>query len=123
MSFADTITITINSVAKVLNRINQDGYSSEYLLKETTGSFRLKIRNSTYKGEGGRLTDRHNVEFIQTIYAVSPSEINTVRKSYLVIENQQVDLAADVLLFNLGFFAFPTASSGANTTKLLNFES
>jgi hypothetical protein len=123
MSFADTITITINSVAKVLNRINQDGYSSEYLLKETTGSFRLKIRNSTYKAASGRLMDRHNVEFTQTIYAVSPATINMVRKSYSVIENDQTDLAADVLLYNLGFFAFFTASSGANITKLLNFES
>jgi thermostable 8-oxoguanine DNA glycosylase len=123
MSFADTITITINSVAKVLNRINQDGYSSEYLLKETTGSFRLFIRNTTYTNKSGRLVDRHNVEFLQTIYAVAPSEINTVRKSYMVIENEQKDVAADVKLFNDGYVAFFTASSGANITKLLNFES
>lgn len=120
MSFADTITITIDSVAKVLNRINQDGYSSEYLLKETTGSFRLKIRNSSYKAANGRLTDRHNVEFVQTIYAVAPSEVNTIRKSYAVLENEQQDDATEAQKFSLGFIAFFT---GGNITKLINFES
>ena len=44
--FTDTLTVTINAVAKVMVRVNQDGYSSEYRLKETDGEFRLRDRKS-----------------------------------------------------------------------------
>lgn len=46
--FADPQTLTVNAVAKALVRINQDQYSSEYLLRSSTDEFRLKIRNSSY---------------------------------------------------------------------------
>lgn len=120
--FADTITITINSVAKVLSRINQDSYSSEYFLRETTQDFRLKLRNSTYtdKARGGKKIDRHNVELVQTIYAVSPAVYNTVHKAYAVFENEQGVAIVDSAKFTAGTYAFLTE---ANITKMLNFES
>lgn len=40
MAFGATITITVNGVAKALNRINQDGYTSEYYLREATMEWR-----------------------------------------------------------------------------------
>jgi len=90
--FADTITVTINAVAKVLTRINQDGYSSEYLLRETTGDFRLKIRHTNYTNKtSGKVIDRHNVELVQTVYPVSPATVSTTRKAYTVLENERVD--------------------------------
>jgi hypothetical protein len=46
--FADPSVVTINAVAKNLVRINQDKYSSEYLLRSSTEEFRLNIRNSSY---------------------------------------------------------------------------
>lgn len=118
--FADPQTITINSVAKALVKINQDAYSSEYLLREATGEYRLKIRNSTYTKSGAALqTYRHNVEFTQTVYATSTaSEI--VRKSYVVLESDRNDTDAAVLNNALGFVAWLTS---ANMTKLLNMES
>lgn len=122
--FADTLTITINSVAKVLTRINQDKYSSEYFLRESDGEFRMRIRNTSYNnkagGNGGIVTDRHNVEFTQTIYAVAPVTSNTVRKIYTVLENQQGDGLAAIAKFAVGFLAFETE---ANITKMLNWES
>lgn len=121
MAFADTITVTINSVAKVLARINQDGYSSEYFLRSTTDEFRLKIRNSSYtNATTKKLVDRHNVEFIQTIYPVAPATVPTIRKAYTVLENERVDTLTDPLNFDLGYLAFLTS---ANITKLINYES
>lgn len=120
--FADPITITINAVAKNLIKINQDQYSSEYLLRETTGEFRLRLRNTSYtdKTRGGKKVDRHNVELVQTIYAVAPATVNTIRKAYAVFENDQGDTSVDCAKFAAGMFAFMTE---ANDTKLINFES
>lgn len=121
--FADTLTITINAVAKVLNRIADDGYTSEYLLRGTLDEFRLKIRHSSYQApssRGSRQVDRHNVELTQIVYPVSPAVISTVRKAYVILENDNVDGVTDPLNFNLGFAAFLNST---NTTKLINWES
>lgn len=120
--FADTITITINSVAKVLTRINQDKYSSEYFLRGSDEEFKLNIRHTSYvdKTRGGVKVDRHNVEFIQRVYAVAPVTVDTVRKQYLVLENDSKDPVTGALNFSLGHVAFFT---NANVTKMLNWES
>nr|UJQ85066.1 MAG: putative coat protein [Leviviridae sp.] len=121
MAFPDTITITINSVAKVLNRINQDGYSSEYFLRGTLDEFSLKIRNTSFTNTAtGKVTDRHNAELIQTVYPVSPAVVPTIRKAYTVLENERADGTTDPLNFDLGFVAFFTSG---NITKMLNRES
>lgn len=119
--FADTITITINAVAKVLNRVNQDGYSSEYLLRETLGEFSLKLRNTKYtdKTRGVRV-DRHNIELVETVYAVAPATTTTIRKYYSILENDATDLTVSSAKFAGGAVAFQTE---ANYTKLLNWES
>jgi hypothetical protein len=119
--FSDTITITINAVAKVLTKINQDGYSSEYLLREATGSFRLKLRNSQYTDKvRGIKVDRHNIELIETVYAVAPATIDVTRKYYSVLENDTIDSNTSVSKFAAGVTAFQTE---ANFVKLLNWES
>lgn len=120
MAFADTITFTINAVAKTLNRINQDGYSSEYFLRSTTDEFRAKIRQSSYVAKNGKTVDRHNVELVQTTYPVAPATLSTVRKAYCVLENERADGTTDPLNFDLGFVGFLTS---ANITKLINYES
>lgn len=122
MAFPDTITITINSVAKVLTRIKDDGYSSEYRLRNAAvDEFRLLIKNSTYLDKATRRNvDRHSIELTHTVLAVAPSEIPTIRKMYAVLENQSVDTIVDPAKFGAGFVAFLTE---ANLTKLLNYES
>jgi hypothetical protein len=119
--FADTLTITINSVAKVLTRINQDGYASEYLLRTSTEQFSLKLRNSQYTDKTRAVkVDRHNIELVQTVFPVSPATVSTVRKYYSVLENDASnDIAADAK-FGAGATAFQTE---ANFTKMLNWES
>jgi hypothetical protein len=75
----DTISITVNAVAKTLKKINQDSYSSEYLLRETDGEYRMKVRHSTDKAlVRGELMDRHNVELSRTVYGTAPDDGYTV---------------------------------------------
>lgn len=120
--FSDPITVTINAVAKNLIRISQDGYSSEYLLKETTGQYRLRIRNSSYvdKTRGGKKVDRHNVELIHEIYPVSPAIYSTIRKDYHVFE---MDVGDDTSLMAKTVAALSAFVTEANATKMINFES
>lgn len=124
MSFADPAVITINGVAKNLIRIRQDGYSSEYLLRTATDEYRFNVRNTSYTDKKrGVSIDRHNVELIQTVYPVAPATLSTIRKVYMVVENQKGDTLTDPLNVALGFLAYLSGSSGANVTKMLNLES
>jgi hypothetical protein len=120
--FADPLTITVNAVAKNLIRINQDGYSSEYLLKETTGEWRLRIRNTSRadKARGNKVVDRHNVELVHTLYPVAPAIYPTIRKDYRVFEMDVGDDAAYEAKIVAGLSAFITE---ANAAKMINFES
>lgn len=91
MSFGSTATITVNAVAKVLNRINQDNYGSEYYLRSSTDEFRMKIRHSKEaKQADGRKLDRHNVEITQTVFATSTVPALT-RYTSLTIRCQEYD--------------------------------
>lgn len=118
--FADTITITINAVAKVLTRINQDKYSSEYILRDVNDSFRLQIRNTILTDKSRGVTiERHNVELVQTVFATATTPV-VVRKAYSVFENEATDGVTAPLNFDLGFTGFFTS---ANLTKLINLES
>lgn len=117
--FSDPITVTVNSVAKQLVRINQDAYGSEYFLREALTEWRLKIRNTSYTDKAGVLVDRHNFEFVQTIYATSTSP-SIVRKIYSVFEAHRSDTDAGVLQAFNAFVAFMTST---NIQKALNYES
>lgn len=123
MAFPDTITVTINAVAKVLTRVRGgDNYSSEYRLRNANvDEFRMFIRNTSYTDKvTKRVVDRHAVELTHIVFPVAPSEIPTVRKVYTVLENQAVDTIVDPTKFAAGFVGFLTE---ANITKLVNFES
>lgn len=76
MAFGATITLTVNSVAKVLNRINQDNYGSEYSLLTATDSWNLKIRHSTDSPDADGVTMlRHNVYLEHITYPTSTTPI------------------------------------------------
>ncbi len=118
--FTEPLTFTIDSVAKNLIRINQDGYSSEYLLRETTGEFRARVRHSNYVGKNGAVTHRHNVELTHTEFGATSEDPDVIRKAYVVLENEAADGITDPLNFDLGLAGFLTS---ANITKLINWES
>ncbi len=119
--FADPAVITVNAVAKNLVRINQDGYSSEYLQKNSLDEFRFTIRNTSYTDKKrGVAIDRHTVQLTHTVYPVAPATLSTVRKTYVVIENQQGDTIADAGYIARALFDYLTT---AKIVQLTNFES
>lgn len=121
--FADPAVVAVNGSNKSLVRINQDKYSSEYLLRSATDEFRLFIRNSNrFDKAVNAKVDRHNAEFIHTVFPTDTTPL-IVRKVYTVIENQQGDTLVDPTYVATGLMAFLTASSSANITKMLNSES
>lgn len=118
--FGNTLVLTVNSVAKTLTKINQDGYASEYLLRDTLDSFRAKIRHTRVTKKGAVTGyDRHNVEVVHTVYATTlVPEI--VRKVYLVFEQD----TADAMTFEVKALAdWLIASSNASIVSLANWES
>lgn len=84
MSFGATLTITINAVAKVLSRINQDSYGSEWLLSSATEEIRLFIRHSKEAAKAGQVQMyRHNVDYTHTTFGTGGAPDN-VRQYYTV---------------------------------------
>jgi hypothetical protein len=81
--FAATITLTVNAVPKVLNRVNQDSYGSEYQLNDTLDSWNLKIRHTTDSRDGdGLVMKRHNV-FVE--HVVYPTAVNLMKKDTFTV--------------------------------------
>ena len=123
MAFADPAVVTVNAVAKNLVRINQDGYGSTYRLRSALDDYTMKANNSSYKDKNtGMMMDRHSLDIVHTVFATST--VPAIRRHvYVVIENQQGDTLSDPLNVAAGLLTYLTASSGANISKLLNFES
>lgn len=96
MAFGATITVTVNAVAKVLNRINQDNYGSEYYLRTTTDEYRMKIRHSKESPQNdGRRFDRHNVELTHRVFATptAPEWVRIASSTFRVLETDDITLA------------------------------
>jgi hypothetical protein len=99
-------------------KINQDGYSAEYLYRNTTHEVRVKVRHSKVNATAARAAhDRHNVEIIETIFA-SGEVAEYDRKAYMVFEvvpgdtdSKLVDAMADWVI------------SGTMIEKLAGWES
>lgn len=75
--FGATITITVApSTDRVLNRVNQDGYGSEYAYASATEACRLLIRHTTDSADAdGIIMKRHNVFFERVIYPTPTAEM------------------------------------------------
>lgn len=115
MAFGATITITVNAVAQVLNRINQDQYGSEWLLRTTTEEYRFKIRHSQEtnpKDVDVRLRgmDRHNMELTHTVFATTTTP-QIVRQAYSVYRVSPGDDMTAAKNFVDGFTSFVDGSS------------
>lgn len=117
----DSLTFTLGGSggsAKVLKKINQDKYSSEYLLRSATDEIRARVRHSA-STKAGVATDYHNVELTQTVFAAGDVS-QKVRKSFITIGAQVGDdpaLAIDVAEA-LVFFC-----TGSNIALLAGWES
>lgn len=117
----DTITITHNSVARVLSKINQDNFASEYLLRIATDEFRLIVRHSTESAaKSGVLPfERHYIEFSHTLFATSTTP-EQKRISAVTVRSRRGDDPAAALLAAKAMIAW---ASDANLTKLIAWES
>jgi hypothetical protein len=120
MAFPDTFTVTVNAVAKVLVKIpSGNPLETTYRLRGTVDQYDMVIRHKSFTDKTRGLVNRHSVELVHTVYAVSPSTIPTIRKTYTVFEETPADVVADVQKFDEAFVAALTAG---NITKLLNYE-
>lgn len=116
-----TVTLTVNAVAKTLNLINQDGYSAEYLLREVSGSYTLKIRHTKDKPDSkGRVADRHFVDFSYTIFPDAQGLGGKTRRVYTTIVNLSDDDAVAVVHLQQALQGFLTS---ATATKVVGWES
>ncbi|DAD50858.1 coat protein [ssRNA phage SRR5466728_5] len=116
---ADPLVITVGGNAKSLNRINQDGYSSEYLLRDSTTEHRLKVRHSQTKADpAGQVYDRHNVEFTVVTFASGATPAN-YEKFYVVIECLPSATSASI---PAALMALLQASSNAMTLALKQWQ-
>ena len=68
--FANTITITIaTGQDRILNRVNQDNFGSEYQYSDANEAISMKIRHSTDGVDGDGVTmKRHNVFFERIVF-------------------------------------------------------
>lgn len=116
----DTITITRNAIANVLVKVNQDNYSSVYLLRTSTEEFRLNVRHSTESAKPGVVPfERHNIEYIHTLFATSTVPEKQEIASWTMRSRKGDDPAA-ALLSGKALVAW---LSDANLTKLIAWES
>lgn len=120
----DTLTVTLDGsggTAVVLNKINQDTYSSEYLKKRTDDEIRVRIKHSkdTVKA-GAQAFDRHVVTFEQFSFPTVDKPLGVMRSATLTIRNSPSDAEATVTDLGeaLAFWAADT-----NLTKLFGWES
>lgn len=116
----DTITVTYNSVATVLSKINQDKYSAEYLKRTATDEFRLLVRHSTESAKPGVVPfERHNFELTRTVFATpTVAEIKDI-SSHTV----RTKRGSDPATAQLTALAATGWLTGANLTKLIAWES
>jgi len=108
---ANTLTLTVNSVAKVLTRINQDNYGSEYRLLSATERYTLKIRHSVQKS-GVSSFDSHNVLVEHVVFATPTTAMKTMTVSTTLRGEVGTDPAAlDYLSDALGVLVAAQAAA------------
>jgi RES domain-containing protein len=114
-----TLTLPASGGDIVGNRINQDGYATEYLSRGATLDVRVRVRHTKTNAKGDTPSfDRHNVEITKKVFADGTDpEVNS--KVYLVIEHvpgddptELVDALSDWLI----------ATANAKVTDLLGWE-
>lgn len=121
--YGDSITITLGGPGgtdRVLNKINQDNYSSEYLGRTSTDEIRMRIRHTKESSKNGNdPLDRHNVEVTQTVFATA-SDPEFTRQFYFIFRAMPNDTEADVVDVAEAVAHWTTS---ANLAKLLGWES
>lgn len=128
MSLGNTLTITMNGsggTAKVLPLINQDGYSAEYFLDDTTVTYRAKVRHSRDSVKPGtQAYDRHTVTFTRFVKPTAPSivQIGSTAEVSFTIRTDPNGVSADIIDLSEAM-SFFMVNAGGIAPKLLGWES
>lgn len=116
----ETITITHNTVARVLPRINQDNFAATYQLRTATEEFRVNVRHATESAKAGVVPfERHNFEFIHTTFATATT-VEVKQIASFTARCLRGDDPGAALLTAKAMIAW---LSDANVTKLIAWES
>lgn len=108
--------------AKTLPLINQDGYTSEYFLDDTTVTYRAKVRHSrdTVKA-GTQPFDRHSVTFTRYVKP-TPTVAGSQSEISFTIRNDPNGTASDIIDVSEAM-SFYMVKAGGIAAKLLGWES
>lgn len=123
--FDNTITLHVNGSDRVLTRVNQDKFSSNYRYRNAAINLDLTIRHSDrpVQGKVGIRMERHNVEVTVTEFAtVDGVLVASTSKAYFVFEcetGHPTGGITDALLAMNAEFAVDTAA----LLRLVNWES
>lgn len=119
--FPATITLTINAVAKVLNRVNQDAYGSEYQMNGALEGIVMKIRHSSDSKDGdGLILKRHNVFVEHVVYPTPTTAMKkftatvTIRQDQFSGTAESVDLGKALNVWLAASTNFADLGAGVN---------
>jgi hypothetical protein len=115
-----TLVLPLASGNVTLNRVRDDGYSSEYFVRGTGCEYRVFVRhNKTNATALKPAYDRHNFEIVKTVYA--DGDVPQYEdKAYFVIQKKANDVDVE-LADAMGDMLI--ASSNALVTELLGWQS
>ena len=120
-----SLTLTLDGsggTAKVLPLINQDGYSSEYYLDDTTVTYRAKVRHSRDNVKAGsQAFDRHTVTFTRYLKPTTTASGSQSEVTF-TIRNDPNGAASDIIDVAEAM-SFYMVKAGGIATKLLGWES
>jgi hypothetical protein len=121
-----TLTVTLDGsggTAKILPLINQDGYSSEYFLDETTVSWRAKVRHSKDNVKAGtQAFDRHTVTFSRYLKPTEAAPLGRLTEVITTIRTDPNETQSDVIDLSEAM-SFYMVKAGGIAAKLLGWES
>lgn len=117
----DTLTVLVEPTNRVLNKINQDNYSSEYLWVGTLSQIRARVRHTKTTARNGRPAyDRHNLEIVLTTFATE-TKAEYDSKVYVVFEHLPGD--DEVIKYVNAMSDMLIADTDALTTAMLGWQS
>jgi len=116
----NTLVLPVSGGDITMVKINQDGYSSEYLFRNATHQYRARIRHTKTNATTTRPSyDRHNFEVVRTVF-VAGAVAEYEQKFYFVIEQLPGDTS---VLIGDAVSDLSIATSNAFLTSLIGWES
>lgn len=121
-----TLTVTLDGsggTVKTLPLINQDGYSSEYFLDESTVQFRAKVRHSKDNVKAGtQAFDRHTVTFSRFLKPTETAPLGRTTEIIYTIRMDPAEVSTDVIDLSEAM-SFYMVKAGGIAAKLIGWES